>query len=644
MGNATGKLNGAMVCDGGGLAPTGIYAEDAQDYDAKVVQRLILGRQLAPFYTGADEPDPAEPLPGTEDACKAGTIRTSDDGWWSYNLMVAQQAQRSATDAGGDSLDTSSRQMSSAASSSVALHDTADSLGSHPPSPGRRGHVRKGSGFFHRLKVSGHRSPGGSTAEPPKSLSASPTVDSVRHERSMSELSQQLPPVASDAATIDACRRLLRRYVECPICFLYYPQNTNYTRCCHKPICTECFVQIKRKIEEGCIAPTHCPYCVEPNLGVVYYPPGIITGAARTNYMKHRTQLSSNLSHGSPNQMKNMPVPRLLSDTGRARSYTSADSREPTIVMTDDIRPARLRELTAALQAKHREQLRSAENMVLVAAATRRASARQSPETMQSPHSPQFSSLSPPPPLPNRPNMRLFARSPVTATGARQFPPPPTPAAAPEYMAYITAMHAAGHVDLEEFLIQEAIRQSLADQEEAAAATTESDASHSEPATEADTTPTSVSPSDQSDEQITGVIPVVNMLDALDIADHHDQEEATGSTPLVLDESELDAIANVTSRPRLVFPSVSAATSPVLTAVAAAPSPDDLMSFAAVDPFGSDNTAVSSMMTLRSPSSPPGRPRRRPPPPPPPTASHSKQQPHHGADDATQTQPPLILL
>ncbi|KAJ2793339.1 SNF1-interacting protein, partial [Coemansia furcata] len=85
MGNAAGKLNGAMVCDGGGLAPTGIYAEDAQDYDVKVVQRLILGRQLAPFYTGADEPDPADPLPGTEsDVCP---IRTSDDGWWSYNLM-----------------------------------------------------------------------------------------------------------------------------------------------------------------------------------------------------------------------------------------------------------------------------------------------------------------------------------------------------------------------------------------------------------------------------------------------------------------------------------------------------------------------------------------------------------------------------
>ncbi|KAJ2580060.1 SNF1-interacting protein [Coemansia sp. RSA 1836] len=108
MGNAAGKLNGAMVCDGGGLAPTGIYAEEAQDYDVKIVQRLILSRQLAPFYAGADEPDPSESLPGApnDGSCKAGdgTVRgggdNDDDGWWSYNLMVAQALQPQRPTAG----------------------------------------------------------------------------------------------------------------------------------------------------------------------------------------------------------------------------------------------------------------------------------------------------------------------------------------------------------------------------------------------------------------------------------------------------------------------------------------------------------------------------------------------------------------
>ncbi|PIA17201.1 hypothetical protein COEREDRAFT_41083, partial [Coemansia reversa NRRL 1564] len=47
-----------MACDGGGVVPTGIYPESAQDYDEKTVQRLIFARQLAPFYEGADDADP----------------------------------------------------------------------------------------------------------------------------------------------------------------------------------------------------------------------------------------------------------------------------------------------------------------------------------------------------------------------------------------------------------------------------------------------------------------------------------------------------------------------------------------------------------------------------------------------------------
>ncbi|KAJ1951532.1 SNF1-interacting protein [Linderina macrospora] len=82
MGNTPTKLNGATVCDYGNLLPNGIYPEDVQDFDVKIVQKLILGRQLAPFYVGADDPDPAE---GGEQ---------NDDGWWSYNLMLAQQQKK----------------------------------------------------------------------------------------------------------------------------------------------------------------------------------------------------------------------------------------------------------------------------------------------------------------------------------------------------------------------------------------------------------------------------------------------------------------------------------------------------------------------------------------------------------------------
>jgi hypothetical protein len=59
--------------------------------------------------------------------------------------------------------------------------------------------------------------------------------------------------------------------IECPICFLYYPKNINYTRCCDQPICTDCFLQIKRS--ETTFEPAECPYCVQPHFGIVYHPP-----------------------------------------------------------------------------------------------------------------------------------------------------------------------------------------------------------------------------------------------------------------------------------------------------------------------------------------------------------------------------------
>lgn len=61
---------------------------------------------------------------------------------------------------------------------------------------------------------------------------------------------------------------------ECPICFLYYPMHLNQTRCCRQPICTECFVQIQRVDPATKVPPSSqpaaCPFCVEPNFGVVY--------------------------------------------------------------------------------------------------------------------------------------------------------------------------------------------------------------------------------------------------------------------------------------------------------------------------------------------------------------------------------------
>lgn len=63
---------------------------------------------------------------------------------------------------------------------------------------------------------------------------------------------------------------LLQNFVDCPICLLAYPRNTNYTECCHQPMCTSCFVKIKRPNSGRVIS---CPFCNHVNFAILYRKP-----------------------------------------------------------------------------------------------------------------------------------------------------------------------------------------------------------------------------------------------------------------------------------------------------------------------------------------------------------------------------------
>lgn len=133
---------------------------------------------------------------------------------------------------------------------------------------------------------------------------------------------------------------LYKGAIECPICFLYYPPNINRSRCCDHPICTECFVQIKRSEP----SPTHlssepacCPYCVRDNFGVIYEPPSWRAGAGSENYNSTRQEALQ--PAGS--------VPHTI----RRKSF-SADSTE--VVTTDQIRPDWEEKLAAVRAAVQR--------------------------------------------------------------------------------------------------------------------------------------------------------------------------------------------------------------------------------------------------------------------------------------------------
>jgi len=74
-----------------------------------------------------------------------------------------------------------------------------------------------------------------------------------------------------------------------------YPSNINTSRCCQQPICTECFVQIKRS--EATLThlesePACCPFCVETDFGVIYERPNLPSPVTSTSALAGQSALS----------------------------------------------------------------------------------------------------------------------------------------------------------------------------------------------------------------------------------------------------------------------------------------------------------------------------------------------------------------
>eukprot|EP01102_Stenamoeba_stenopodia_P013948 TRINITY_DN4585_c0_g1_i1.p1 TRINITY_DN4585_c0_g1~~TRINITY_DN4585_c0_g1_i1.p1 ORF type:complete len:288 (-),score=49.54 TRINITY_DN4585_c0_g1_i1:171-1034(-) len=58
-------------------------------------------------------------------------------------------------------------------------------------------------------------------------------------------------------------------YDECPICFYFYPGGLNRSTCCKQPICTECYLQVKKpNTTQG-----SCPFCNMDRYHVHYLGP-----------------------------------------------------------------------------------------------------------------------------------------------------------------------------------------------------------------------------------------------------------------------------------------------------------------------------------------------------------------------------------
>lgn len=167
---------------------------------------------------------------------------------------------------------------------------------------------------------------------------------------------------------------LYKDAAECPICFLYYPPYLNRTRCCDQAICSECFVQIKRPdphppehadpsapptpsvddpepvdLESLVSEPASCPFCVQPEFGITYDPPPFRGGLTYVN------QASTHPVAGKASAMSSSSSLASAKSDGQASSVEATRRRTqslsataPTVITTDRIRPGWHQKLAGA--------------------------------------------------------------------------------------------------------------------------------------------------------------------------------------------------------------------------------------------------------------------------------------------------------
>lgn len=169
---------------------------------------------------------------------------------------------------------------------------------------------------------------------------------------------------------------LYKNATECPICFLTYPPYLNHTRCCDQPICSECFVQIKRPdphYPEGhnendpnttpeesvgllVSEPACCPYCTQPDFGVTYEPPPFRRGLAHAISSSALGAMNTAMSSSSSLNSANLSPTLGPGVQGNRRRTQSLSANAPNVILTDKIRP----DWSTKLQAARAHQARRA--------------------------------------------------------------------------------------------------------------------------------------------------------------------------------------------------------------------------------------------------------------------------------------------
>jgi len=314
--------------DGGYLVTLGTYT-GPEDFNKPIVRQLQIERRLAPFWKGLNDHSDSWTEAQLVAAVRGLPIPAADE-IPADTAHTVSQASASDTNLNHLAVPIMSRCQSSQSDASANLSAShpafsSSGLASQPnPTPSSAALLRGRAKTLASL-ATGSRN------------QSDPTPQEIR-----------LPKDPSvNGLPLEAY--LYREPCECPICFMYYPPYLNKTRCCDQPICSECFVQIKRPDphppeheQPGQPRPPEeeaemlvsevaaCPFCVTPEFGVAYDPPPFRRGLAYANQANGHPLRTLNSAMSSSSS--------LASGGGRRRA-TSLSASSPQVITTDKVRP-----------------------------------------------------------------------------------------------------------------------------------------------------------------------------------------------------------------------------------------------------------------------------------------------------------------
>ncbi|KAL8786921.1 MAG: hypothetical protein Q9195_008000 [Heterodermia aff. obscurata] len=331
--------------DGGYLVTQGVYT-GLEDFNKYIVRQLMIERRLAPFWKGLND---------------------HSESWTEHQLIAAA---RGLPIPAADAIPV--EEPSSPFSPISPGHGDTDGSMGNLAAPTTSRAQSYNSDTSSNLSPAQSNFPLPSSALPTNTSSSGPAIFRGR-SKTLASLTGSSKPTQGEMAPremrlpkdpfvhgqpIEAY--LYKDASECPICFLYYPPYLNKTRCCDQDICSECFVQIKRPDPH---LPEHheassqntgeppdpdaltseiatCPFCKQPDFGITFEPPPFRRGLTYVNQasnsaigkvacaMSSSSSLASAMSGGKASSV----------DTARRRAQ-SLSANDPAVVTTDSVRP-----------------------------------------------------------------------------------------------------------------------------------------------------------------------------------------------------------------------------------------------------------------------------------------------------------------